>query len=151
MNENSTSKLIKDSLPLIFGGLAIAGLIVAVFAIIGKFHWTVITGAALGAAAGIMNQLLLVILIGRAFDRARSERGEGELTEEQIAEFTKKQKQSLNNSVKISYFIRLPMLAGVVLAAFLLPGVFNAIAFTVAIVGTQLLIMFSGLFAKKKP
>ncbi len=50
------------------GVLILTALMVAVFLVLGKFDWTVLTGAALGAAAGIGNFFLMALTVQKAAD-----------------------------------------------------------------------------------
>lgn len=138
-----------SSFILVIGSVIIAGAVIGVFALIGQFHWTVITAAFAGAFVTVVNQLTLVIFVNRAFDKAVKARGTGELSEEQIKEFTDGSMKKMNNAVKLSYAIRLPILGIAVLCVFIFKTVFNPIAFVAALVATHLLIMFSGLIQKK--
>lgn len=150
MTETNRQGLMREILPLVIGSLVVAGAIVGVFALIGKFHWTVITGSLLGAAAALANQLFLIISTNRIFDTAVKERGSEEMTEEQIAEFTEKHRKKMANAVRISMIVRLPVLALVLLAAFLMPFAFSGIATGIAIIAVHLLIMFLGAFINRK-
>lgn len=149
MNDKNQNGLLIQILPISVGCVLIPCAIVGIFAIIGKFNWTVITGAALGAVAAFLNQLLLIISVGMVFDKAAKERGSEEMTEEQVAAFTDKYKKRLNASIKLSYLIRLPLLGAAVLCAVLIPSVFHTIAFIAALVAEQLIIILSGLISKK--
>lgn len=132
------------------GEAAVIAVIAIVYLVIGKFHWSVLTGAAAGAAIGIFNQFLLMLSAGRAFDKARAKRGSGEMTEEEIKEFSKKHENAMRLSVTLSFVLRLVLLGGLLVLAFLLPKVFAVIPAVVALVAVQLLIIVFGLFDKKK-
>ena len=91
---------------------------------------------------------LSIIIIGRVFDSAAKERGTGEMTEEEIAAFKEKYKKRVNNSAKISYLMRLPLLGAAALCVFLIPAVFNAIAFVAALIAEHILVLLSGVIIK---
>lgn len=132
------------------GEVAIVAITALVYLIIGKFHWNVLTGGAAGAAVGLLNQFLLMFTAGRAFDKARDDRGSGEMSEEEIKEFTKKKENSVRLSVTFSFILRLILLGGLLALAFLLPNAFAVIPAVIALVAVQLLIVFIGLFGKKQ-
>ncbi len=150
MTETAKKSLLGQILPLVIGALVIPGAIVGVYAIIGRFHWNVITGSLLGALAALANQLILIISVSRAFDKAVKARGEEEMTEEQIAEFTAKANRDMNNSIKLSYAVRLPLLALIILGAALLKPAFDLLALAIAVVAMQFLIMALGFVSNKK-
>lgn len=126
----------KSKLPLFeiaalaIGEIIVSAIICGVFLIIGKgsLHYSVVTGALLGSIVTVANFLFLAITTNRAIDKVMAERGDGEMDEEEAAEFAKEHKNSINNAVKISSIVRsIAMLVTLVLA-FLLKDVFNVIA-----------------------
>lgn len=132
------------------GEVIVVAVTALVYLLMGKFRWNVPAGGAVGAAVGIFNQFLLMFTAGRAFDKAASERGTGEMTEEEIRAFSKKNENSMKLSVTVSFILRIILLAGLLALVFLLPGVFAAVPAVIALVTVQLLIIVFGLFAKKK-
>ena len=57
------------------GVCILTALMVGVFLVIGKFDWTVLTGALLGASAGIANFFLMALTVqGRTRSRRRKKR-----------------------------------------------------------------------------
>ena len=150
MAENSKKPAVPELVFLALGELAVCVIIVVVYLIIGKFHWNVITGALLGAFVGLFNQALLTIVVGKAFDRAAAERGTRELTEEEIEAFKKKHEQRVKAAITVSFIVRMALLVGILILAFLLPAVFNPLATVIALVAVQLLILLFGYLKKKK-
>ena len=150
MAENNKKPAVPELVWLAVAELAVCAVIVAVYYFIGKFLWNVITGALLGAAVGLFNQFLLTVMAGRAFDKAAAERGTGELTEEEIEAFKKKHEQSVKTAITLSFIIRMVLLVGILLLAFLLPAAFNPVATVIALVSVQILIVIFGLLKKKK-
>ncbi len=148
MNDNYRKTLLLQLIPMIAGILVVPGGVIGGFALFNKFRWTVITAAFLGAIIAFLYQLLLIISIGKVFDSAAKERGSGEMSEEEIAEFKEKYKKRVSNAAKVSYILRLPLLGVSALCVFLIPSVFNAIAFVIALITEHLLIMVSGLLLK---
>lgn len=149
MSEKNRKTFLIQTLPVIIGLVIVPAAVIGVFAMLNRFHWNVVTGSILGASIAFVNQLLLVVSVGKVFDKATKERGNEEMTEEQIAEFTARQKKKLNLAMKASYVARFTLLIAAVLCAVLLKNVFNIIAFVVSIVAEQLLITFSGVLSKK--
>ena len=53
------------------GVCILTALMVGVFLVIGKFDWTVLTGALLGAATGIANFFLMALTVQKAADEMK--------------------------------------------------------------------------------
>ncbi len=111
-----------ETLFLIIGELIVSLIICGVYLIIdafGKdaFSYKVITGAALGGSVTVINFLFLVISTNKAFNKAVEMRGDKEMDEDEIANFTEKHTAEFNNAVKLSFIVRtLTMLAALVVA-----------------------------------
>ena len=56
---------------LAIGVCILTALMVGVFLVIGKFDWTVLTGAVLGAATGIANFFLMALTVQKAADEMK--------------------------------------------------------------------------------
>lgn len=135
---------------LAVGELIVSALTVLVYFLIGKLALPVILGAVLGSAVIICNFVALSVAVNRAVDRIMEERGEGEMDEERAGEFAREHQSKLQNAVKISYIVRtLTMLAALV-AAFLLPSVFDVIATLVPLVMFRPILSVSRLIVKRR-
>lgn len=139
-----------ETVSIIIGELIVSAIISAVFLILKKFDISVLLGSLLGSLVTIINFFILVITANRAIDRALSERGEGEMTDEEAAEFAAKQSGSLQATIKISYIARSFLLLAALVVAFLLDGVFNVIATVIPLLMYRPLITIPHLFKKKE-
>ena len=88
MKKNSIP--IFELLALLIGEAAVSLITVLVFTVIGKFSFAVIFGLILGTAVSIINFIILSVLASRAVDRVMARRPEGEMDEEEAAEFAAK-------------------------------------------------------------
>jgi uncharacterized membrane protein len=139
-----------ETVSIIIGELIVSAIISAVFLILKKFDISVLLGSLLGSLVTVINFFILVITANRAIDRALSERGEGEMTDEEAAEFAAKQSGSLQAAIKISYIVRTFLLLAALVVAFLLDGVFNVIATVIPLLMYRPLITIPHLFKKKE-
>ena len=130
------------------GELIVSAIVVAVFAVIGKLDHTVILGAVLGSAVIILNFLFISITTNNALDRIMDIRGNAEMSEEEIASFTKENTVKLQSTMQLSYFIRLiSMIAALVLA--LLTKQFNVISTAIPLFMLRPIIYVSELIRKR--
>lgn len=112
---------------MIIGEIIVSLAICGVYLIIGKFSLSVPLGAALGSAVTVFNFVFLIISTNRTIDKIMAERGEGEMDEEEAAEFSAKHVGALKASAKISYIVRMASLVGTLILALLLKDVFGVI------------------------
>ncbi len=144
----------KNKAPLIESGLVLLGemivslIVCAVYLIIDKFSYKVITGVALGTAVTVLNFLFLSISTSRAFDRAAEARGTREMTEEEIEKFTEKHQNEVNNAIKLSYIIRTFTMLAALIIAFVLKW-FDVIATLVPLLMLRPIIMIEALIRDK--
>ena len=134
---------------MIIGELITALLVCGAFLILKKFDTSVLFGAILGSAVTLANFLMLIISTNRAIDRAIAERGEGEMSEEEVAEFTARHQANLQAAARISYLVRTVCIAATLVVAFLLNGVFNVIATLVPLLMFRPIIVISQLLKNK--
>ncbi len=130
----------KSKLPLFevaamaVGEVIISAVIVAVFMIVNLIkgdpllHYSVVTGAVLGSAVTVLNFILLSILTTRAVNRALEDRGDGEMTDEEAAEFAKNHKARIQLAITASYIIRIITMVAALIIAFIFRDHFNVIA-----------------------
>ena len=146
----------KSKLPLyetasmIIGELVTSLVICGVFLIIKKFDLSVALGALLGSFVTVVNFLFLILSTNRAIDKAMAERGEGEMSEEEAAEFAAKHQVGIQAAVKLSYVIRTLSIAATLILAFLLDGVFNVIATVVPLLMLRPILTVSQMLKKNK-
>lgn len=126
---------LKDILPMV-----IAEIITAVLVCIGgvlldflgiikdySFDYSVISGAVLGAAVIVINYVVLITSVDKEIKKFIDNRPEGEMSEEDIQLYTKKQTVSVQNAIKISSTIRLLSMVATLVLAFI-TGWFNPVA-----------------------
>ncbi len=134
---------------IIFIGELITSIIIcAVYAMIGKFSYKVITGAALGSLVTILNFFFLALSTNKVFDRAREARGTKEMSEEEIEEFTEKHQNEFNNMIKLSYVIRTVTMLLSLVVAFLLKW-FDVIATLIPLLMLRPIIAIDALLRNK--
>lgn len=140
----------KSGLPLgeltfvAIGEIIVSAAVVGVYLLLDKFDHTVVTGVILGSAVMLFNFIFLSLAINRAVDSVMAERGEGEMDEEQAAQFAEKHRGEMNKAIKLSQMMRMVSMIGVLVVAFLIKQ-FNVIATLVPVVAFQPLLMLSGL------
>ncbi|MBQ8719457.1 MAG: hypothetical protein IJY65_00285 [Clostridia bacterium] len=139
---------IYETLFLLLGELAVSAITVGVFALLGKFSYKVITGAALGSLIVIINFVILSIQVNLAIDRAMNERPEGELDDEAAATFAAEHEARIRNAAKLSYIVRSVSMLAALVIAFVLDW-FDVIATLVPFLAMRPIITVEEIFRKK--
>ena len=85
----------------------------------------------------------------RAIDKVMAERGEGEMSDEEAAEFAAKNQVRIQAAVKTSYIIRTLSIVATLVLAFLLDGVFDVIATLVPLLMFRPIITVSQLIKQR--
>ena len=134
---------------LIIGEVAVSAVIALVYFIIDKFTLSVIFGALLGGAVTVINFLFLIITTNRAIDKTLLLRGDGEMSDEEAAEFAKKHRSGLAAAQKISYIVRMISVAATLVLALLLRDVFDVIATVVPLLMLRPMLTVSQLVKTK--
>lgn len=140
--------VLRETLAVTVGEAIVCLAVVAVYALLRRFSYTVITGAALGAAVVILNFFLLALSTNRAFNEVLAERGDRELTEEEAAAFTEKYKARVQFAVVKSQLLRTGMMLAALVLAFVLPC-FEGIATLVPLLMFRPILMIEEFFRKK--
>ena len=148
MNDERIPRL--ELLTVIVGELIVSLIICGVYLIIDKFSLAVPLGAALGSAVTVFNFLFLIISTNRTIDQIMAERGEGEMSEEEAAEFAAKHANSLRASAKISYIVRMATLVGTLVLALLLKKVFSVIPTLIPLIMLRPLLTAAQLIKAKR-
>lgn len=141
--------LVSEILLLIVGELIVSLIVSGVYLILNKFSFSVVAGSLLGSAVAILNFVILSISVNRAIDKAMAERGNGEMTEEEVAAFAQKNSAAVQRAAQGSYLIRQILLLGVLVCAFLMDGWFDVIATLVPLLMFRPLLSLCGLIKKK--
>ena len=139
-----------ETAALIIGELICSALVCGVFLFIKKFDLSVALGTLLGSAVTVLNFLFLTISTNRAIDKAMADRGDGEMNDEQAAEFAAKHQGKIQAAAKISYTVRTASVAAVLILAFLFDGVFNVIAAAIPLLMFRPILTLSQLVKKNK-
>ena len=139
--------------------LALGELTVAILTVVGYlavslavetvvFDYTVITGAALGAAVMILNFLFLSIAAGRAVDEFLTLRRGREMTEEEAEAFAAEHSVKIQNTMKISFIIRTFSMLATLIVAFLTP-VFNPLAAAIPLLAFRPILTVASTLARR--
>lgn len=133
------------------GTLILTAVMILVFVLIGKFDWTVITGALLGCAAAIGNFFLLALSVQKAAERMNGvnlpsyEEAEAGLEEgEEAPAPDAPEIQQAKRSMQASYTGRLFLLAVIGILGLTLPC-FHAVATVVPFLFPRIIIFIYGI------
>jgi hypothetical protein len=148
MENKSKLSVYIDSVWLAIGELIVAALISAVYLLIGKFDYTVVTGALLGGAVTVTNFLILSVGINRAISRYIDARGEKEMDDEEAEKYAQENGASVQAAMMKSYLFRMFLMIGSLVLAFL-SGWFAVIATLIPLLMYRP-ILFSVEFIKTK-
>ena len=138
-----------ETLSMIIGEVITSLIVCAVFLIVKKFDLSVLLGVLLGSLVTVANFIFLMVFTNRAIDKAMAERGDGEMSDDEVAEFTAKHQANIQAAVKLSYVIRTLCIAASLVVAFLLDGVFNVIATVVPLLMFRPILTVSQLIKTK--
>ena len=117
MNNKSKLSMYIDTVWLAIGEAIVAALISVVFLLIGKFNYSVVTGAVLGGAVTVINFLILSVGINRAINKFVEERGDGEMDEEEADKYAKEHGMTVQNAMMKSYMLRMFLMIGALVLA----------------------------------
>ena len=123
MKNKSSSAL--QILALAAGEVIVSALVCVAYLILGKFDYTVITGALLGSAVTVANFAVLTLSVNRAVDRYLELRGSREMSEEEAEAFAKEHTMAVQNAATRSFIIRTVSMLAALVAAFLLTDLFS--------------------------
>lgn len=73
---NKTAQTFRDILPVMLGELLLTGIMLAVYALIGRFSVKVLCGALLGAGAVLLNFTVMIFALLKAEKRGNPEKGQ---------------------------------------------------------------------------
>ena len=132
------------------GEAIVSALTVLVYVLLGKFHYSVVTGVLLGSAVILINFIFMCISVNRAIDNIMAERGNTEMDDEQAAEFAQKHKGTLSHTVQLSGAIRTASMVAVLVLAFILGDYFDLIATLIPLIAFRPILMLTELIPKKQ-
>lgn len=129
MNEsNPTAQTFRDILPVMLGELLLTGMMLGVYALIGRFSAKVLWGALLGAGAVLLNFSVMIFALLKAEKRGSPEKGQ--------------------LYVKATYALRMLLLAAVLIVA-LKTKVFDPLATALPLCFQPIAVWLYELFRKK--
>ena len=117
MNNKNKLSLYIDTVWLAIGEAIVAALISVVFLLIGKFNYSVVTGAILGGAVTVLNFFILSVGVNRAINQFVEERGNKEMDEEEADKYAKEHGMMVQNAMMKSYMLRMFLMIGALVLA----------------------------------
>ena len=126
---NKTAQTFRDILPVMLGELLLTGVMLAVYALIGRFSLKVLWSAALGAGAVLLNFTVMILALLQAEKRGSPEKGQ--------------------LYVRATYALRLLLLAAVLILA-LRSKVFDPLATALPLCFQPIAVWLFELFRKMK-
>lgn len=153
-NNKKTKSPFLDLVPTIVGEAVVVALVCLGFGIIHfaglyDFSYRVVLGAALGAVVIIINHMLLVFAVDREIKKFIENRPEGEMSDEEIKLYTKKQTASVQNAMKISTITRTVSMLVMLVIAFI-TGWFNPIAAAIPMLAFNVILIVTELIKSRK-
>ena len=133
---------------LLLGEIIISLLICAVYLIIDRFDYKVVTGVSLGTLVTMFNFLFLSISTTRAIDNFLLLRGDKEMTEEENAAFVSEHQAKIQNTIKVSYIIRTFTMLAALVVAFIIKH-FDVIATLIPLLIYRPITMLAAFIKKK--
>ena len=74
--QNNTAQTFRDILPVMLGELVLTGIMLGVYALLGKFSGRVLWGALIGAGAVLLNFTVMIFALLRAEKRGDAAKGQ---------------------------------------------------------------------------
>lgn len=140
---------VSEILFLTLGEIAVSAVTAAVYFLLGRFSYEVVTGALLGSAVTVFNFVFLSVSVNRAIDRVMAQKGNKEMTEEEAAAFAAEHQAVIQRAAQGSYVIRQLLMLGALVLAFL-SGWFDVLATLIPLLMFRPLISVHGLLKKDK-
>ena len=145
---NKTKLPLYEIVTLIIGEILLSLVICAVYLLIKKFDYTVVTGALLGSAVTVFNFIYLSVTTTRAFDKAVAEIGDNAMSDEEAEAFAAENQGKIQNAIKLSYIIRTVTMLIALVVAFVLKY-FDVIATLIPLVAFRPIITVCALIKRK--
>lgn len=128
-HQNKAVQALRSMLPILLLAVAMTGIMIGVYALLGKLTGKVLLGAALGTAAALVNFTVMTLSVVRAESAESPERGALQ--------------------VRLNYIIRMIVLAAVLIVA-LKTKIFEPVATVLPLCFIRIAIFISELFRKKE-
>ena len=128
-HQNKAIQALRSMLPILLLAVAMTGIMLGVYALLGKLTGKVLLGAALGTAAALVNFTVMTLSVVKAESAESPERGALQ--------------------VRLNYIIRMIVLAAVLIVA-LKTRLFEPVATVLPLCFIRIAIFISELFRKKE-
>lgn len=128
-HRNKATEALRSMLPILLIAVAMTGVMIGVYALLGRLTAKVLLGAALGTAAALLNFAVMVFSVVKAEGAESPERGALQ--------------------VRLNYVIRMIVLAAVLIVA-LRTKIFDPVATVLPLCFTRIAIFISEIFRKKE-
>ena len=111
---------LRETALVLLGEIAVSLLVCAVYLIIQRFSYKVVTGVCLGSAVIVLNFLFLSLSTNSSIDKFLALRGTKEMDDEEAEAFTAKFQCEIQNKTKLSFIIRMLSMVAALVVAFIL-------------------------------
>jgi len=151
MNKKKSS--LSEILILTLGEILVSLLVVGGFFLLGLqkdySYISIIVGVSVGSLVIIANYIFLRITVNRQINSYLELRGSREMTPEEILEFTTKHSLKIQNTIKISFLVRMASMVGALVVAFIITDYINPLATVIPILAYRPILSFGEMFRKK--
>ncbi len=154
--QNKTKLPLFEVVSMIVGEIITSAVIITVFMIVNLIkkqpllHYSVVLGAVLGSMITVINFILLSVLTTRAVNKALTDRGDAEMTDEEAEAFAKEHQAKVQLAMTISYAVRIATMVAALIVAFIFKEVFNPIATIVPIFMLRPILTATQLLLRKR-
>ena len=139
---------LRETALVLLGEILVSLLVCAVYLIIQRFSYKVVTGVCLGSAVIVLNFFFLSLSTNKSIDTFLALRGTKEMDDEEALEFTAKFQCEIQNKTKLSFIIRMLSMVAALVLAFLLEW-FDVIATLVPLLMLRPIITVETLLRSK--
>ncbi len=143
----------KMTLTILVGEVALTGIMLVVFACLGRFDSSVLLGALLGASFAVLNFFLMGLSVQKAAEQMQGVQlppeDDGENDEIQADKPLSPQAQEAKKKMQLSYGGRMLMMVGVAILGLALPC-FHPLAVVIPMLFPRLVILMQGFLTKQK-
>ena len=139
---------LRETALVLLGEIAVSLLVCAVYLIIQRFSYKVVTGVCLGSAVIVLNFFFLSLSTNKSIDNFLAIRGTEEMDEEAAEAFAAKFQCEIQNKTKLSFIIRMLSMVAALVVAFILEW-FDVIATLVPLLMLRPIITVETLLRSK--
>ena len=152
MNNNkkeAAKSTLSGALIIALGELIVSLITVAVYLLIKRFTYKVVTGVLLGSLVTVINFLILSISVNRAINKYLEKLAEAEPDEEEAEKFAAENAAAIRLAATGSYVARTVIMFATLIAAFLIEQ-FDVLATLIPLLAFRPIIYLSELIRKRK-